>query len=206
MTTTTRRGTKGAKTREHVLALALELASRDGLHGITIGTLAEHAGMSKGGLFAHFASKEELQRQVLEVAIARFRAVVVEPVLAVPPGIARLRLVFERWTVWDGDDRLLGCPFVMFSAELDDQPGGARDLLVAAQARWMKFIASVVSEAADAARSTAADAGLFAFQLQGILLGYHHARRLLHDERAMARARAAFEALLVGHGLADVRS
>ena len=197
----TRRLTKGVRTKGHIVDQALELASREGLNGITIGHLAEHVGMSKGGLFAHFRSKEELQQQVLQAAIDRFRTAVVEPVLAVAPGSSRLRLLLERWIEWDGDERMPGgCPFVAFAAELDEQSGSARDTLADAQTQWMAFLARLVRECVKAGDlRPRTDAELFAFQLHGILLSYHQASHLLRDARAKARARAALKALISAH-------
>ena len=71
--------TKGDETRSAVLGSAIALASTLGLERVTIGKLADHVGMSKSGLFAHFSSKENLQVAVLEEAIARFIALVVSP-------------------------------------------------------------------------------------------------------------------------------
>jgi AcrR family transcriptional regulator len=196
-----RLATKGARTRERIIDNALELASRDGLSGITIGALAEYVGMSKGGLFAHFGSKEELQLRVVEAAIERFRVDVVEPVLAVEPGVPRLRAALARWMDWDGHERLPGgCPFVAFAAELDEQPGGARDALVDGQARWMAFLARIVNEAVGAGdlRGTA-DATQFAFLLHGVLLSYHQATHLLRDPRARTNADRGLEILLEAH-------
>jgi len=55
------RGAKAARTRQEILALAADLASAEGLEGLTIGRLAAELRMSKTGIFAHFGSKEELQ-------------------------------------------------------------------------------------------------------------------------------------------------
>ena len=47
--------------------------------------------MSKSGLFAHFGSKEELQVATIETARAVFTEQVIEPALALPTGLERLR-------------------------------------------------------------------------------------------------------------------
>lgn len=52
---------KGERTRHAVLERATVIAAQLGLAGLTIGTLADSAGMSKSGLYAHLGSKEELQ-------------------------------------------------------------------------------------------------------------------------------------------------
>src|SRR5690606_23845368 len=93
--------TKGAQTREAVLAEALDQASLRGLNGLTIGTLADRIGMSKSGLFAHFRSKDQLQVDTLDHAADRFRTHVVLPALREPAGEPRLRTLVERWLGWD---------------------------------------------------------------------------------------------------------
>ncbi len=52
---------KGERTRQHILERAIDVASLEGLEGLTIGRLADELEMSKSGLFAHFGSKEDLQ-------------------------------------------------------------------------------------------------------------------------------------------------
>ena len=58
---------KGEQTRAAILDVALALASRDGLEGLTIGLLSDKMGMSKSGVFAHFGSREDLQIAVLKL-------------------------------------------------------------------------------------------------------------------------------------------
>ena len=79
-------GGKGDQTRDAILEAALQLASRVGLEGLTIGTLSEELNLSKSGLFAHFGSKEALMLRTLEYAAERYADVVVKPALAAPRG------------------------------------------------------------------------------------------------------------------------
>src|SRR5258705_4067178 len=87
---------KGADTRNSVLERAVALASKVGLGGLTIGTLADDLKLSKSGLFGHFRSKEALQIQVLNHAAARFVEAGISPPLAQPRGEARVRSLFHR--------------------------------------------------------------------------------------------------------------
>ncbi|HEY3015905.1 MAG TPA: helix-turn-helix domain-containing protein, partial [Nocardioides sp.] len=73
---------KGRETKESILDAAVQVASRLGFTGLTIGQLAEETGMSKSGLFAHFKSKEQLQLQTLEHARGLFTDAVIRPALA----------------------------------------------------------------------------------------------------------------------------
>jgi AcrR family transcriptional regulator len=187
---------KGAQTRQTILDHALDLASKIGVEGLTIGRLADDLGLSKSGLFAHFRAKEELQLEVLRTASERFVAQVVRPALTAPRGEPRLRALFERWLAWE---RSLpgGCPMTAACFELDDRPGRTRDFLVQSQRDWMETLANAARAAAREGHfGDDLDADQFAYELGGIMLAYHMATRLLNDPRARDRAGAAFEALL----------
>src|SRR4051794_9178813 len=82
---------RGDRTRRVVLRKAVDVASVDGLDGLSIGRLAGELDISKSGLIAHFGSKEELQLATIRAARAIFASTVVDPALQIPPGIARVR-------------------------------------------------------------------------------------------------------------------
>jgi AcrR family transcriptional regulator len=189
---------KGEQSREAILERALTLASRVGLGGLTIGSLAEELGFSKSGLFAHFDSKEALIVQMLERAGERYAEAVVKPALAAPPGEPRVRALFERFLRWpELVPQPGGCIFVAAAIELDDQPGAARELLVRMRKGWLDFVAGAVRRAIKAGHFHAkVDPDQFAFEMEGIGLAWHHASRLLGDPRADKRAHRAFETLL----------
>jgi len=52
-----RQRSDGERSRQKILRAAANLATIEGLEGISIGSLAAHIGMSKSGLYAHFGSK-----------------------------------------------------------------------------------------------------------------------------------------------------
>jgi AcrR family transcriptional regulator len=188
---------KGEATKLAVLDEAAELASRVGLGGLTIGSLATATDLSKSGLYAHFASKEALQVEVLQHARDRFTDVVMRPALATPRGEPRLRAIFERWIAWQSEGLAGGCLFVDAASEFDDQEGPVRDELVRAERDKAESIAIVVGAAVSEGHfRDDVDVGQFAYELEGIILAHHHARRLMHDDRANERAHLAFERLV----------
>ena len=189
---------KGELTRNAIVEHATSLASRVGLGGLTIGTLADDLDLSKSGLFGHFHSKEALQIQVLEHAAATFVQIVVRPALAHPRGVPRVRALFERWLEWTRSGPLPGgCLFVAAATEVDDRPGPVRDRLQQLQRDWLGVIATSFQKGIDEGHFRRdADPEQFAQDLYGVALAYHHAQRLLQDPKAEARARRAFEALL----------
>lgn len=70
-----RRIQQGLRTRENILETAAQCFAEKGYDGCSMDYLAESAGLTKGGLYAHFHSKEELFTAMLrrdhERAIAR---------------------------------------------------------------------------------------------------------------------------------------
>jgi AcrR family transcriptional regulator len=196
--------TKGAETRQAILARAFELASVVGVNGLTIGRLAEETGLSKSGLFAHFGSKEALDVAIVEEASRQFVQEVMVPALREPRGEPRVRALFDRWVVWG--QRPGGCFFVGASAELDDRPGPSRDALVRACSDWVDELAKA---ARIAVRETHfapdLDPDQFAFELYGIMLSYHQFHRFLREPQAIERTRKAFEHLLATAASAPAR-
>lgn len=191
-----RGGGKGEATRHAVLDSATEIASRIGLAGLTIGSLAAHTGMSKSGLFAHFQSKESLQAQVLARAREQFVDLVVRPALAAPRGESRVRELFERW-LGAGRSGASCCLFVSAAAEYDDQPGTIRDQLVGDHLDFVESLEQMFRTGISEGQfRLGADPAQFAHDLHGIILAFMHAHRLLEDPAAEERARRAFENLL----------
>lgn len=188
---------KGEETKQAIIDEALDLVSTVGLEKLTIGALASATGMSKSGLFAHFRSKEQLQLQVLEEARQRYIDVVLAPALEKPRGEARVRAIFEG-TMKQWEQELPGgCIFYAVSAELDDQPGPARDYLIKIQRdqqEALKRAAQIAVEEGEFRKDL--DLDQFVFELGSISGAYHHFGRLLGDPNAEKHARRAFEALL----------
>src|SRR5215208_1321943 len=125
------RKVRGDRTRRAILTAAVNLASVEGLEGLSIGRLATELEMSKSGLFAHFGSKEELQVSTVRAAAAIFAHRVVRPAEErFEPGIARLHGMLDLWLdymergTFDG-----GCFFAAATMEMDGRPGPVRDAI-----------------------------------------------------------------------------
>lgn len=187
---------KGEETRRGALSAALELASREGLAGVTIGRLAEHVGLSKSGLFAHFHSKESLDVEILREAIDRFTTHVVVPALKARRGEARVAALFEGWLRWPSNFSG-GCIFVAAAVELDDQPGPVREVLVSSQRDWVDTLATAVRIAVEEGQFRPdLDVRQVAHELYCLGLGHHMESRLLRDPEGGARTRVTFQRLL----------
>lgn len=182
-----------------MLSEATRIAARLGLAGLTIGSLATATGMSKSGLFAHFRSKEALQLATLGYARGSFIDTVMRPALAAARGEQRARALFEHWITAAGTDWPGGCLFMSAATEFDDRPGTVREQLVRDHLDLLDAIAQIFRTGVGEGQFRAdADPVQFAQDLNGVMLAYFHAHRLLRDPAAEGRARRAFALLLAG--------
>jgi AcrR family transcriptional regulator len=180
--------TKGERTRAAILERAVDLASVEGLEGLTIGRLAGDLGMSKSGLFAHFGSKQELQLATVAAAADRFRRIVIEPALAAPDGAPRLRAMAERY--FDYLETFTGgCFFGATVSEYDDRPGPIHDAIAALMDLW---IAELERQAKAAG---IADPDRYAFELYAVVTTANSRHRLSGERGVFDVARAALARL-----------
>ena len=127
-----------ADSRASVVEAAIDLASVEGLEGITIGRLAGELEMSKSGLIGRFGDKQAMQRAVLAAAIERFTEAVWRPAERAEPGLPRLEAIVDAWIVHLRDGVFPGGCFVTTaSVEYDARPGPLHDDVAAAVRRWL---------------------------------------------------------------------
>jgi len=186
-----RRQPRGVRTRDAILLRAVNLASVEGLEGLTVGRLAEDLKMSKSGLFAHFGSKEGLQMATLESARQIFIDRISRPAMSAPKGMPRLWNLIDSWLGHvEGKIYAGGCFFTAASFEFDDRRGPVRDRIAAIMREWMAALERAVCEAQKAGHiESKTSATLLAHEVQGIGLGAHWAHQLLDDPLAYSRAR-----------------
>jgi AcrR family transcriptional regulator len=183
---------KGDRTRARILDEAVDLASVQGLGGLTLGPLAERLGLSKSGLFAHFESKQTLQVETLERAAELFRRGVTEPLRALPDRSERLSVFFARWIDWlDGSGLTGGCPILAAAIEFDDVPGPVHDIA----AQQLGELQRLIVKFARAARPDR-DAEAIAAAVMGLAMSHLVRVRLLGERRARGATMRAFGVLL----------
>jgi AcrR family transcriptional regulator len=129
---------RATRTRVEILAVAVDLASAEGLEGLSIGRLATELRMSKTGIFAHFGSKEQLQLATVSAAKEIFLEQIVKPSLDSPRGLPKLKSMLESWLGYV--ERIVfrgGCFFAAASAEFDSRPGKVRDEIASLTKAWL---------------------------------------------------------------------
>ena len=187
----------GARSRTAILGTAMRLASVDGLDGLSIGELAAAVGMSKGGVYAHFDSKEDLQLAVIATAREVFINEIVAPALRSDKPLDQLRALADGFLRYV-EDRVFpgGCFFVSAAAEFGSRPGAVHNEVAAAQRDWAELLRDVAHRAHDAGElADDVDAEQLAFQLAALLAGANLMFVLHDDPTVIARARTAMEML-----------
>jgi len=188
---------KGEQTRAAILDVALELASRNGLEGLTIGLLADRMSMSKSGVFAHFGSREDLQLEVVKLYHHRFEQEVFYPSIKETRGLPRLVAMYTRWVKRVSVEIASGCIYSSGAVEYDDREGPIREELVSMVRAWQGALLRSVEQAIELRHlHTGFDAEQLVFEMHGLILALHHDARFLRNPGAVERARAGFERLI----------
>ena len=191
------RRSDGARTHEAILRKATELASVEGVTGLTIGRLAAALGVSKSGLYAHFGSKEQLQLETIQAAAEIMLREVMAPAMEAPAGLARLEaacaayLSYVERRVFPG-----GCFFAGLIPEMDGRSGPVRESTVAVAGEWTGWLRGLAADARDRGELRSdVDVAQLVFELDASMeMANHHS--MLGDPDAIDRGRRATTAAL----------
>ncbi|MDQ3580048.1 MAG: TetR/AcrR family transcriptional regulator [Actinomycetota bacterium] len=189
---------RGAESRKTTLRRAAELASVDGLGGLTIGRLASELKLSKSGVFASFGSKEELQLATIAYVERVMGETVVEPAMRATPGMPRLRAMLEKW-LDHSRDRVFpgGCFLSAVMVEFGAREGRVHDLILRAREQWLHLLVTHIAEAIDHGhlpRNT--DLEQLAFELDALVRAANNAAVLTGSDVPYAAARRAMRTRL----------
>lgn len=188
----------GEESRREILLAAAQLATTRGLEGLSIGELAQHIGMSKSGLYAHFKSKEMLELATIETAAAIFNRDVLEPASESSGGLSRVLAACEAFLqhlerrVFPG-----GCFFATVSVQLAARPGRPRDSVMEVLGRWNGLFADALREAVTLGElGHDTDIDQLVYEITAMLLRANFAWILAGDENALTQARIGIDHIL----------
>ncbi len=183
----------GERSRDAILEAAAELATVEGLDGVSIGRLADATGMSKSGVFGLFGSKEELELATIEKARRVFITEVVGPAVNAAPG--REQLVALCIGYLDHVERRVfpgGCFFASVASEVSSRPGPVRDRVADEQKQWTNLILENAKQAKRAGHLSAdTDPAQLTLELSTMLTGADLAFLLHEDPSILEGVRSA---------------
>jgi AcrR family transcriptional regulator len=188
----------GVESRRAILHAAANLATTRGLEGLSIGELAQHIGMSKSGLYAHFKSKEELELATIETAAEVFERDVLAPASASPGGLRRVLALGEAFLghlerrVFPG-----GCFFATVAAQLASRPGRARDRVMEVQQRWLGQFTEALGQAVEGGElPREADIDQLVFEITAMMVRANFTWIVTGDTRVLDQARIGIRNVL----------
>ncbi|QBS43748.1 TetR/AcrR family transcriptional regulator [Nocardia sp. CS682] len=193
---TDQRLAKGARSRASIARHAADVASVEGLTGVSIGKLAADLGLSKSGIATLFGSKESLQLAAVKTAREVFIEQVITPSLAEPSGMPRLRAIVHHWFGQVAEPAFPGgCFRVATLAEFDSRPGPVRDAIAADHRDFLAFLSKEIRLAQEQGHLGERNADIIAFELDAVISAAHTARQM-DNEWGVATARAIVDNLL----------
>jgi len=194
---TDKRLLRGARARRTIARHAVDVASLEGLNGLSFGRLASDLGLSKAGIQTLFKTKENLQLAAAESAREQFADAVIRPAQAAPAGAARLRELIAYWVVYAKTPLFAGgCFWGANLADFDSRPGPVHDTLFRQHHDWVSLIAGELRHAVDIREIADLDVDLVAFQIDAMLMAANTALRL-GDDGAVAKIHRMIEELLI---------
>ncbi len=114
---------KGELTRRNIIEKSLQLFSVKGYFNTSVSDILQATGLTKGGLYCHFKSKEEIWREVYDEAVEIWKTIVFKDMRSVTDPVERIERTIENVLlgylgkeVFDG-----GCFFVNMLVELSGQ-------------------------------------------------------------------------------------
>lgn len=151
MGTTVTKQARAEQTRLLLLDAAAELLHRDGYAATSMVDIARQAGVTKGGLYFHFSSKDEVCDEVQGAAVA----VLQEHVDRVDrrsgaPALRRLAELSRALMHWLGADPKVGASF-----RLTREMGSKHARYVAFTRAWLAQVRRYIAEAHDAGELSA---------------------------------------------------
>ena len=115
--------TKGTRTRRNIIEESLQLFSVKGYYNTSISDILNATGLTKGGLYGHFASKEDIWYAVYEEAVSIWKTIVFKNIRNNSDPLKRIEIFIENdmkhylgGDIFDG-----GCFFLNMLVELSGQ-------------------------------------------------------------------------------------
>lgn len=198
------RRVRGDASRRVVLASATDLASVEGLDGLSIGRLAEESGSSKSSIATLFRSKEGLQLATVAAAREIFMERIVEQARTEPRGVRRLAALLRNALTYSRDRVFTGgCFFAATAADVDSKPGPVSDAVRTALIDWYGYIEAQVRHAVASGELSVEDPEVLAFELIALNEEANSRSLMMRDGRPYGIAAAAMRGRLREAGADD---
>ena len=180
---------KAVATRERIVEHAARVFNRHGYAATSMAVLLDEVGLRKGGLYNHFASKEQLAVEALDYAVARVTERFEAALGTASSAPARLEAFIDVMSGLVRDPALPGgCPVMRTAVESTDGHPALRARAQEAMTRWQRLVGRIVKDGIAAGEiRPGVDPREVATVLTAMLEGAVMLSLLLDDPRQMRR-------------------
>jgi TetR/AcrR family transcriptional repressor of nem operon len=140
--------TKGEQTRQRLVAEAAGLFNRQGYEGSSMQDIMQATGLQKGGIYRHFATKEELAQEAFDYAWRETIQARLRNLDSVTNSVDRLKQFIANF-VEVRSPVPGGCPLLNTAVEVDDGNAVLRKRALLALRGWRNTLAAIVQKGID---------------------------------------------------------
>src|SRR6516165_10521416 len=138
--------TKGEQTRKKIVQAAAPIFNQRGYEGSSLNDLMEATGLQKGGIYRHFASKEELAAEAFDYTWEAVWSARLLHVDEKASGIEKLKQLIANF-VEHRSPVPGGCPILNTAVDADDGNPALRARVAKALRSWLNHLQRIVEQA-----------------------------------------------------------
>jgi TetR/AcrR family transcriptional regulator, transcriptional repressor for nem operon len=140
---------KGITTRKNIINQTLQLFSVKGYYNTSLNDIMEATQLTKGGLYGHFASKEEIWQECYDEAVKIWKDVVFKDVGAISDPIIRIKkTLLNECEVYLGSNVFQGgCFFLNMLVEVAGQSANKSSQIMEGMLGFSKLLQRWLKEA-----------------------------------------------------------
>ena len=137
---------KGQATKTKILQQAAELFNQQGYAGSSIADIMQVTGLQKGGIYNHFASKDDLALAAFDYALTQVRDRQRVALKGKRRACDRLQAIVNVFRTYVEDPPIAGgCPLLNTAIEADDAHPALRAKAEAAMTQWHQLLSRIVT-------------------------------------------------------------
>jgi TetR/AcrR family transcriptional repressor of nem operon len=134
---------KGEATRQRIIEEAAPIFNQRGFQACSLSELMEATGLEKGGIYRHFANKEELAAEAFRYALAQAVKTRTEHLEEIEGALDRIRFVIRRFVTTPSAMKG-GCPLMNTAIDADDGNPVLRKLALNGIRDWRKRLCGII--------------------------------------------------------------
>lgn len=132
---------RAVRTRNRIIEVAAGILNTRGYAGTSLSDITDATGLTKGSIYGHFGSKEELALAVFDYNYGKVKKIIQQQIEVAPTGYDQLMVYATVYGLFAGGDFPKGgCPVLNTAVEADDTHPLLKEKAAHAIGKWKKDI------------------------------------------------------------------